>query len=185
MASVEIARSTVDPADIEDVRSRGDQYGPEVIDMALLTVAMCGSIAEATRQLKVEGINVHERTVSDWRTKYPNRYRDLAERHRSTIEQALIGKVRGLVMRSAEVANDAVELEARRVKKGEVRDPSTTVRNLATSIGIWVDKILLLEGRPTHIHENRSSEEVLQGLVAKGYVESTADELPVNDESPA
>lgn len=55
-----------------------------------------------------------------------------------------------------------------------IKDSSATAKNLATTFAITADKIALMEGRPTSITEHRTSDDVMRGLAAAGFVDSTA-----------
>jgi hypothetical protein len=62
-----------------------------------------------------------------------------------------------------------------------IKDPSTTLRNIAVSKGIAVDKMLIVDGRPNHITEQRSADDVLReldhmGIGSWGSVDGEASE---------
>lgn len=149
-------------------------HTPQIVETALLTCAMVGGSDEhASKLLATKGVTVNRKTLRDWRTRYPNRYRELCERHKAEIEGEITSTVRSLVLRASHVAQQALDLEEQRIAAGEVNDAASSLRNISTTIGIGVDKILLMEGRPTAITEQRSSDDVLRGLQDKGYVDST------------
>lgn len=158
-------------------------HKPHDVDTALLALALAGGdVRHAHRALKAHGLTIPERTLRDWRSQtYPNRYRDLCDRHKLAIEGEVINNVRALALRASAIAQHALDLEADRIASGEIKDAAASLRNIATTIGISVDKVMLLEGRPTHITEQRSSDDVLRGLQAKGYIDATA----VEEEPPA
>jgi hypothetical protein len=167
--------------EVEQLRGLRGDYTPAMVDIALLTVAMCGGNHSRAHQTLIDqGHKVSLAAVKGWRSSYPNRYRALADKHKGAIEREVIASVREMTLRASEVAYAGIELEAQRIATGEVRDAGSSVRNMATAIGIGIDKILLLEGRPTTITESRSSDDVLRGLQAKGYVDTTAEELPAD-----
>lgn len=163
--------------EIEPIRGRSGTT-PEMVDAGLLTLAACGGrYREASKTLKAKGLNIPDSTLQYWRYEmYPNRYRDIAARQAAVIEGEIINNIRALALRASEAAYKALELEEERLVSGETRDAAGSLRNIATSIGITVDKILLMEGRPTAITEQRSSDDVLRGLTDRGYVDSTAVE---------
>jgi hypothetical protein len=57
-----------------------------------------------------------------------------------------------------------------------IKDASTAAKNLATTAAIATDKIAVMEGRPTSIIEHRTTDDILRGLEARGYVNSTTTE---------
>lgn len=148
------------------------------VDAALTAVALCGgNVTRAHRHLKASGHTVPERTLHGWvANQFPNRYRHLAEKYAPQIEKSMIATARAAAMRSFEVASEAVELEHERLQAGDVKDAAASSRNLATTGGILTDKMLLLDGRPTQISEQRSMDDVLRSLAAKGFIEGTATE---------
>lgn len=163
--------------ELEPFKLRGG-HTPQLVETALLTLAMCGGNTQAAVDtLATKNIRVSQGTLKAWQhNQFPNRYRDLAERYRASIEGEIVNNVRALALRASQVAQRALDLEEKRIAAGEINDASTSLRNIATSIGISVDKILLLEGRPNQITEQRSADDVLRGLRDRGYVDSTAEE---------
>lgn len=153
------------------------------IDAALTAVALCGGrVSRAHEQLKVAGFNVPYDTLVQWVSmRFPNRYRHLAEQVAPQIEKSMVATARAAAMRSFEVAGEAVELEAQRLAAGDVKDAAASSRNLATTGGIMTDKMLLLDGRPTQISEQRSMDDVLRSLAAKGFIDGTATEEETAD----
>lgn len=153
-------------------------FSATVVDTALLTIAMCGgNLAQAARELKAKDISVSAGALGKWRGElYPNRYRALCEKHRQQIEGVVLATAREISLRALRVTQAGIELEAERMKSGEVRDAAGSTRNMATAFGIVTDKVLLLEGRPTQIHEARTPDDIMRGLQAKGFVDSTAED---------
>jgi hypothetical protein len=151
----------------------------EEIDRALLTVAMCGGNQKrAIAQLAAAGFEeLPPSTLSDWvTTRFPERYQALCLKYGPEIERRMITGLRRVAARSFEIAGEAIELEYTRLAAGDVKDAAASSRNLATTGGIMTDKMLLLDGRPTAIHEQRSAEDVLRALDAMGFIEGTATE---------
>lgn len=163
--------------EIEPFRVKQGGHTPEMIELGLLTIAAAGgSTHKASAVLKAQGIALSPGTLNYWRwDMYPNRYRDTAARHSAQIEREIVNNVRALALRASDVAHKALDLEEKRIAAGNVKDAASSLRNIATTVGISVDKILILEGRPNSITESRSAEDVLRGLQAKGYIDSTAE----------
>ena len=169
--------------DLEPIRTSGRATGntPERVDTALLTLAMLGGNARAAaEELQAAGIEVKHATLNQWRTKlYPNRYRALAERHRSEVEERIVDTTRNIVDKSGEAALLAIQIGIQRMTDdpGSLRDPAGAARNYLTALGIATDKLLLLTDRPTQITEIRSADDVLAELDRRGFVTSTAVEI--------
>lgn len=164
--------------EIEPYRTKRGGHTPEMIEMGLMTLATCGGrTSVAAQTLAAKGIEIPKGTLNYWRYDlYPNRYRDIVDRYSATIEREIVNNVRALALRASEAAHKMLELEEQRIVEGDVRDAAGSLRNIATAIGISVDKIMILEGRPNQITESRSADDVLRGLRDRGYVDSTAEE---------
>ena len=150
------------------------------VDAALTAVALCaGRVTRAREQLAATGVNIPYQTLLMWkRDLFPNRYRHLAEKYAPVIERQMIATARAAALRSFEVASEAVELEHDRLAAGEVKDAAASARNIATTGGILTDKMLLLDGRPTVVTEQRSMDDVIRGLRDAGaIVEATCEEV--------
>lgn len=62
---------------------------------------------------------------------------------------------------------------------GQLHDSAKTARYLATVGDILVRNSLLLDGRPTSIHESRDAEDTWSQIAKQlGYQDSTAEEIP-------
>lgn len=158
------------------------RHEPEHVAHALATLAMCGGNARQARErLLAGGIDVSESTLKYWRNdRFPERYRQACEDTAPQIEAQVVDFQRELAYRASQAAQHAVALELERIDAREVKDASASARNLATTAGIAVDKVLSLTGRPTTIHEHRTPEQAMKRLrtLHPGlFVEGTADEI--------
>jgi len=153
------------------------------IDQALTAVALCsGRVSRAREQLLAAGVDIPERTLRTWVVDlFPNRYQAAAERYAPQIERLMITQLRAGATRGFEASTAAMELEMQRLAAGEVKDAAASSRNLATAGAIMADKMLLLDGRPTQISEQRSMDDVLRSLAAKGFIDGTATEEETAD----
>lgn len=159
------------------------RYEPEHVAHALATLAMCGgNCRQARERLLAAGIDVNERTLLYWKNdRFPERYRQACHDTAPQIEAQVVDFQRELAYRASQAAQNAVALELERIEAREVKDASASARNLATTAGIAVDKVLSLTGRPTQITEHRTPEQSLKrlGQLVPGLiVDSTADEMP-------
>jgi hypothetical protein len=159
---------------------RNSQYSAEQITNGLTAVALCGgNCVQAAEQLKAAGTPIPENTLYDWRNhRHAERYREISNELAPKIEAHVVDLQRELATRAARAALLAVDLEHKRIALGEVKDASTSARNLATVSGIAVDKIMSLTGRPTSIIEHRNADQILRELQAFGYVDGTAEDVP-------
>lgn len=171
----------VQTTDLEPLHSYAD-HTPEIIQAALVAMARCGGHAgRAVEQLAVAGINVHPRSVNRWRHQYPQRYAKACNEHAPDIEASVLHLHREIAAQSAHTILKAIRLEDRRIDYGQVDNAARSAKDLATTAGIAVDKVLSLTGRPTNIHEHRTPEQAfkrLQSLVPGLVFEGTAEEMP-------
>lgn len=151
------------------------RYTPEQIDVALLALAGCGgNAAEAARQLAaadaepVPGKDVAaipERTIREWRAGvHAGRFVELSQKHGRRIEESIAVQAREVLLRIGEVEILALEKTKEKLESGDVSDPSTVLRNLATTKGINTDKLMTLTGRPNVITHERSAEDILKAI---------------------
>lgn len=165
----EAAWNRVGPGEIEPIHlvpTAGNAYDAETVDLALLTCAMVGgNYRRASDLLAARGVDVPKTTIQKWsRIQYPNRYRDLADRHAAAIEGRIVARVREIVTASWDVTADAIDLARERIESGDVKDPALAAKALASASAIATDRLLLLTDRPTTITQERSVEQVLNSL---------------------
>ena len=143
--------------DIEPVKRVPERrYTNEDRDKALMALVLLGS-----SQAAEDEVGVPRRTISDWRRRYAQRFYELSELHRASAEKAIIAKFREAGHKAADAIHEAIDLEHERIKTGEVKDAAASARNLATAAGISVDKMLVLDGRPTEITKDATVEQLL------------------------
>jgi hypothetical protein len=136
----------------KQVTKRNRTYTPQQIDRALLELVVSGSSVAARKRLAAQGLVVSDRTLRDWRLRYPDRYAEIAERHAPEVERVIIQEARELAVLAAEVERKALERELEALD-GQVKDASASARNAATVAGINLDKVLAYTGRPKAIVE--------------------------------
>lgn len=154
------------------VKSRS--YTAAETDRCLLDLVICGGNSLlAARRLKEAGVEIASRTLREWRqTRHRERYLEIARVHAPMIDRLITQQAREGAIRAAEVEQRAWEAQMEQLDEGQVRDPSAVARNAAVSKAVNVDKMLLLEGRPTQITEHRDVDEIIRALdaVAPGIV---------------
>ncbi len=117
--------------ELEKITARG--YSPEVVDTALIKLVLNDyNVAATCRDLKAQEIDVPERTLRDWKNRYPGRLRHHATESAPQIEESLVHKQRALASAALDATANAVEKEAERIARGDVRDTASSARSLAT-----------------------------------------------------
>lgn len=157
-----------------------EKYTAEQVDAALLALAVNGGQYRKTvREIAAGGgPKIPESTLKGWRESYPQRYGFHLTANTDKAEKAATQGFLEIIHATQAAMLEAVELEAKRIQRGDVRDAASSGRNLATIAGISGTQLLQLSGRPTQVVEHRKPEEVLRRLAALGVVESTAVEEP-------
>jgi hypothetical protein len=180
-----------DSTDLEPLYAQ--RHEPEDVAHALATLALCGGNANKARQrLLAGGIDVPARTLLYWRTeRFPERYEQSCQELAPQIEAQVVDFQRELAYKASQAAQQAVALEIDRIEAGQVKDASASARNLQTTAGIAVDKVLSLTGRPTVIHGDKTGDALLKelrglapGLIVNGTAEEITDAEPAEPASP-
>jgi hypothetical protein len=79
----------------------------------------------------------------------------LAARYAPEVEKSIITQARDTALSAGAGVQEAVNLERERIRRGEVKDGSAVAQKLAIAQGISLDKMLILENRPSTTVEHR------------------------------
>lgn len=101
-----------------------------------------------------------------------DQYEELRERVAPMKEQILTHNLMDNALYASEVTQVAMEQLMKRLEEGKIRPEylSKVARDIADVQSKAVDKKLSLEGRPTHIVEQRTPDEIIRQLERKGVV---------------
>jgi hypothetical protein len=152
----------------------------EEIDAALLILASNGGNAAKSHEIA----GVPERTLQDWRNRYHERYQELRQRHKREIEDKLIEEHRENAILSAQLQRKAT-MQALDDKQ-PFKDPARVAREASIASGVAIDKLLVLDGRPTQITQNTDAVQALGEMARRLGIsyDSTADEIPPGELPP-
>lgn len=156
------------------------KYTAKEVDRGLLAVAFCGgNQARASRILKEQGLDISRRLLHKWVNEiHIERYFELAAAHHREIEDTIIVDMRQKVVAYGALEAQAIEESAKQLAAGTVKDASTVARNAAVGKGINNQNLLVLSGRPSEIHETRSSDDLVRSLQRALSVDGSAEEIP-------
>jgi hypothetical protein len=155
------------------------RHDPETIELALTTLALAGdSPTKAAAVLADGGIRVSRRVIAGWRDKFPDRYAHIRDVRAREIERSVVHKARALAEQYSDLEQELITEIRAQMAAGTLKDASTTLRNIAVSKGIAIDKMLVVDGRPNQIAEHRSVDDDLRELARMGFVDTTATEEP-------
>lgn len=146
-------------------------------------VAAAGSPKRAHELLKGQGIEIPAETLRSWRNKRSEEYDSLREEWAPKLEAEMVREYRETAIYAAQVERKAIEAAEKRLDEGKDVNPHQTAVAMAKSRATATDKLQLLLGRPQHITEHRTVEELTRSLVGLGVVEvvSEAEVVPVLD----
>lgn len=148
-------------------------HSQQDIERGLTALAICPDSKTAAEQT---GFN--ERTLRYWRTHHPERWEHILANRARIIDQACIEEFRAIAQKAAHGSLIAVEREIANLQAGRTREPAQAALNLIKVAATSIDKVALMEGRPTSITEHRTTDDVLRSLEAKGYiVDAQAEEI--------
>jgi hypothetical protein len=158
-------------------RKPGTRYTQAEIDKGLTLIAHCAGSAQHASEMS----GIPMQTLYDWKTKHHvELYRQIQEREGPKLEALAVNQAREIIVQAAELEKDLItQLAEQRynLKAGEI---AGALRNVTTTRGISVDKVLQLTGRPTVVTEHRSGDDILRSLKTKLpglIVNGTAEEL--------
>lgn len=150
-------------------RKSAPRHSEDDIERALLMLTLCGGVcAEASRRLAMlePPLKVVPSTLSDWKAKYRERYADIQAERAPLIEGIVLQQVRDAIIGAGNVQAVVLEELLKRLALGEVdtKDLTAILKAAGVTLGINVEKMLLLTNRPTQITEKRDVNELLASL---------------------
>ena len=143
------------------------------VDEALMAVVVyAGKYTVAHRALAERGIDVSVQTLRNWcLTSHTSRYQELRDMYAAQLEQQLVGDLRDIAVQSVEVSQLGLERARENLEEKKDPDPARTAMYASNTAKSSIDRMLALSGRPTRIVEDRSLNEILRSLAAKGVLE--------------
>lgn len=157
---------------------------PAELEQGLLTLAVCGgNAAEAMRHgaLLEPPVKWTESKLRAWKRKYAARYAEIQQEHVASIEAIVLQQVREAIIQAGALQARVLEKLLVAVEGGdlEAKDLANILKSAGVSLGINVEKMLLLTNRPTSIAETRDVAELIQSLAQRvpGLIVGSAEEI--------
>jgi bacterioferritin-associated ferredoxin len=143
---------------------KSDRYTTAQVVEALVAVAnAAGNCAEAARQ-----VGIPKRTVVDWVTRYPQRYREAAEAAADAVARQVAKDYREFAAATPPIEKLALQRIRERLERDEDKMPAQTLQRVLISKAIATDKDLVTRQKPTAITASvQSVEEDLRFLRSK------------------
>lgn len=138
--------------------------------IALATFA--GQAGPAARALKAQGLDIPESTLRGWKDIKRDLYDELREKYGRKLEDEAVRTMRETLAYTQGVILKAVLRAEQRLDEGKDINPSETAARLSRVFGTEADKLLAFTGRPTNPSGNRSPEDILKALEARGFLVS-------------
>jgi hypothetical protein len=104
---------------------------------------------------------MNKRTLCQWRQRNQERYAELRAEHYQQIERQLVDDYRENARLSQELHKQATLHALQDLADGNIKDAARVAREASIASGIATDKMLLVDGRPTHIQEHRDLDTIL------------------------
>lgn len=156
----------------------GQDYTPEQITEALVALVACGgNAAETERSMQARAekgqdvVVVPARTLRDWKNDvHSEQYRRLELTYSREVEDAIIAAARENAKLAGEAAREAIQLALTQLQNepGKVKDPAQFALNLSKAMGVQVNEVLRLTGRPTDGQQAMDIPAILQSLESMG-----------------
>jgi hypothetical protein len=139
-------------------------------------VACAGSAINAHRMLKEQNVEIPQSTLQAWKKSRSDEYDALREEWAPKLEAEMVRQYRETIIYAAEVERKAIEAAEKRLDEGKDINPAQTAANMSKVKSSSTDKLQLLLGRPQHITEHRTVEELTRSLVALNVIELVSDD---------
>jgi hypothetical protein len=139
-------------------------------------------IEEHGYDISLAKVQVYRRGSQMVESPYFEPYQKRREQLAPRLEAKLADDMLSNAARITSVEAFCIEQVEEQLANGEVKDPARVARDLSQVRSQQIEKRLALQGRPTHIVEKRSVDELVKALEGKGLAtqvdaESTAEEI--------
>lgn len=153
------------------------------IDRCLLTLYRHGgNVKQTAEYLTTTALEDRAPTATRlkrWRqSTYRDRYLEIATHNAEDLEKEILVRLRELATQTGLMQIEALEVLMAQVGRGDVK-PSL-LKELSIVSGVTLDKMAMLQGRPTKIVQINNPDDIIKRLVDAGYaevVDSTAEEF--------
>lgn len=157
-------------------------YSADTLELALNVLAMEGGRPRrASETLASQGITVHEKTLANWRDRWPDRYHEICTNLQAERADRMASRAEDVAIRAAELEIELLDQLASQKSQLKPAETAGAIRNVTTTKTLNVEKVINpLRNRPSHITEVRNADEILKALEAKTprHINTTATEEP-------
>lgn len=155
------------------------------LERGLLVLALCGGNArQAEQQLLLldPPVKISHDALGKWKTKYAERYAEIHAEHVAELEAVIVQQVREAILVAGTLQSKVLAALLLKVDAGDMdaKDLANVLKSAGVTLGINVEKMLLLTNRPTVIAEKRDITELLQSLARRVpglIVDGTAEDI--------
>lgn len=135
------------------------------MELALGALAAYGPEGACEYLYDTHDIEVTPEKLERHRRRFPEKYQEIREKLAPRLESMAVADMRSNIVKSNAVIGVALERADQQLKDGR-GDASKIGRDIADIMAKSTDKMLALQGRPTHITADRSLAEVMRALKA-------------------
>lgn len=143
------------------------------IERGLTVLAMAGD--NSIRAAEISDFNAS--TLRNWRITYAKRYEEIRAERGPELERLIGHEARALAVRYAQAEHKALDEATDNIEGADLSQLSTFLKAAAIGKAVNLDKMLLLDGRPTAISEHRTRDEIFKELERDGFIDSTAEDM--------
>lgn len=166
-------------------------YDDAEVERGLLVLALSGgNAAEAARTLAAldPPLKVSPSTLQNWKVKHGKRYAEIAAERVAELETIVLQQVREAIVQAGALQGQVLARLLARVEADELdtKDLANVLKSAGVTLGINVEKMLLLTNRPTVIAEKRDVGELIASLAERvpGLIVADAEEIGPAAEIP-
>lgn len=158
--------------DHEELEPYTGTYPAETVELALRVLAEAGgNCSAASARLANDFPDVvvpGTRALLNWRNvQYPVRYRTIVNENDLVLEEIVKSQLRTSQVLAGSIQTQALESLSEKVSTISAERLGGTIRDLATARAIDLDKLRLLEDKPTQITESRGAPELLREIAGR------------------
>lgn len=149
------------------------KFTPEEIENVLTAYSIYGSPSRAKTVLKDQfNIDVSTETIRTWaKGKYAQKFLEISTQHTETVRtrlamehEQIASEANGVALQALELLSERLEEEGRGRDLNGLRELAATVKHISGASTAHQSSADRLRGRPTHITENKTDDELMRQI---------------------
>lgn len=162
-------------------KAANPQWSQQDITTILTMLAVnAGNVAKTVKEHREEfGRSPDPTTLTNWRDrKYSDEYAKIRDEYAREFEADAVRTLRDRMRQAAEAEELAIRRMIEQLEQNRIsnRDLAGVAYNMSKIKATNADRLLTLTGRPTQIIDDRSAQQVIEGLVRRRILRLVKDE---------